>query len=211
MAKTQKIRLIATATAFVALSLPRSSNAQITTFSWTGYETIESSESYLFGPLISTSSGTSRATLTIGIDFTLLDRFNVTDIEMDIDGSAGGINGQFAELTPPDPFGPTSASGSFSFNGGPAGSTFGNFFLTYESILPNRQLDVGNGIAVADLTTVFFNFQPGPQGPIVTESFATFTTVPEPPSGVLAGLAFLVIAAVAWMRGFRRRLQARLS
>jgi hypothetical protein len=105
----------------------------------------------------------------------------------------------------------TSASGSFSFNGGPAGSTFGNFFLTYESILPNRQLDVGNGIAVADLTTVFFNFQPSPQGPIVTESFATFTTVPEPPSGMLAGLAILVIAAVAWMRGFRRRLQARLS
>jgi hypothetical protein len=97
----------------------------------------------------------------------------------------------------------------FAGNGGSAGSTVANFFVTYESILPNGQIDVGNGSAGADLTTIEFDFGE----PVSTETvrFATFTTVPEPPSSVLAGLAILVIAAVAWMRGLRRRLQARLS
>jgi hypothetical protein len=205
MAKTQKVRLILAATAFVALSLPRSSSAQpppTPSGTWTGYESFEISVFDLIsGHLLSSHSGAGPGTLFIGpagtTGFTLLI----------ISGAADVVG--LGLLLPPDAFGPTSASGRIFLEAGPAGSTSGNFFLTYESILPNSQIDVGNGIAIADLTTTEFDFQLPVQ--TRTESFATFTPVPEPPSSVLAGLAILVVAAVAWMRRFRRRVQARLS
>ena len=199
MAKTQIVRLIAAATAFVALSLPRSSSAQFPQGTWTGYDTFEITVSnYLTGQLISSDSGSGPATLSFGLS------------KMIIEGAHRPIIGEGAISA--DEFGPTSASGSFNFYGGPAGIFVGNFFVTYESILPNGQIDVGNGGAVADLTTIEFNLV-GPPFSIRTVSIVTFATlpVPEPPSSVLAGLAILVIAAVAWMRSFRRRLQARLS
>jgi hypothetical protein len=202
MSKPQKARLIAAATAFVALSLPGSSSAQFplppSLGTWTGYDTFEITVSNLFtGQLISSDSGSGPATLSIG-----LDSMAIVGAPIPIFGTGG--------VTPSDPFGPTSASGGITFNGGPGGTVFGNYFVTYESILPNGQIDVGNGSAVADLTTIVIDS--GESVSTQTVSIAMFTTtVPEPPSSVLAGLAILVIAAVAWMRGFRRRLQARLS
>jgi hypothetical protein len=201
MAKTQIVRLIAAATAFVALSLPRSSSAQFPfsqpSGTWTGVDTFDITVSNsVTGQLISSDSGSGPATLSIGFESMAIEGGHIPII---------GV-GLFAL------FGPTSASGSINFYDGPGGSEVGNFFVTYESILPNDQIDVGNGSAVADLTSIEYDFSHGPDY-TVTESFATFTTlpVPEPPSSVLAGLAILVIAAVAWMRSFRRRLQARLS
>jgi hypothetical protein len=198
MAKTQKVRLIVAATAFVALSLPGSSSAQFiqSLGTWTGFDTFDITVTDPFtGQLISSDSGSGPATLSLGIDGTIA-----------IEGGHFPIIGEGAFTV----FGPTSASASFNFDDGPGGSFFGNFFVTYESILPNGQIDVGNGSAVADLTTIVFDFSRGLDS-TMTESIATFTAVPEPPSSVLAGLAILVIAAVAWMRSFRRRLQARLS
>jgi hypothetical protein len=209
MAKTQIVRWIAAATAFVAISLPRSSSAQFpfntSLGTWTGFDTFDITVSNVStGQIISSDSGSGPATLTIGdaggIDTIAIEGGNVFPIIGD------------GPFIPSDPFGPTSASASINFDGGPAGFFSGNFFVTYESILPNGQIDVGNGSAVADLTAIEFN---NPESfAIQTSIFATFTTavpVPEPPSSVLAGLAILVIAAVAWMRSFRRRLQARLS
>jgi hypothetical protein len=198
MAKTQIVRWIAAATAFVALSLPGSSSAQIQIpqGTWTGFDTFDITVSnFLTGQLISSDSGSGPATLSIGFD------------SMAIEGGHIPIIGVGSSSL----FGPTSASGSINFDGGPAGTFVGNFFVTYESILPNGQIDVGNGSGVADLTTIEFDFREPVSTSTTIESFATFTTVPEPPSSVLAGLAILVIAAVAGMRGFRRRLQARLS
>jgi PEP-CTERM motif len=193
MAKTQKVRLIVAATAFVALALPRSSSAQFLPPSlgtWTGYDTYKIfTTNASTGQLISSYSGSGPATLSIGTD--------TMTIEGDFPFPIIGVGSSSR-------FGPTSASGSISFNGGPGGSAVGNFFVTYESILPNGQIDVGNGSAVADLTTGVLDDFDGPISTwTVIHSFATFTTVPEPSSGVLAGLAILVIAAVAWMRGFR--------
>ena len=200
MSKTQKVRWIAAATALVALSLPGSSSAQIEIprGTWTGFDTFDITVTNFFtGQLISSDSGSGPATLSIGLDTLTIDGGTVFPII-----GEGGISA--------DEFGPTSASGSLNFNDGPGGSFVGNFFVTYESILPNGQIDVGNGSGVADLTTIVFDFSHGIDS-TVTESIATFTTVPEPSSGMLAGLAILVIAAVAGMRGLRRRLQARLS
>jgi hypothetical protein len=200
MPRTQKVRLIAVATAFVALSLPGSSSAQFATIgTWTGYESFETSVFDFSGNLINSYSGSGPGGLSIGIN------------DMEIGGASLHLIG-IGPFNPPDPFGPTSASAFIRGYFGPGGSESGDFFVTYESILPNGQIDVGNGTAIADLTTIEYDFS----RPIwtVTETFATFTTlaaVPEPPSSVLAGLAILVVAAVAWIRGFRRRLQARLS
>jgi hypothetical protein len=205
MSKPQKARWIAAATAFLALSLPGSSSGQFIPPSlgtWTGVDTFEITVSnFLTGQFISSESGSGPATLSIGTNFMAIAGAHIPII----------AEGQFV---PSGPFGPTSASGSVSFDDGPGGSSVANFFLTYESILPNGQIDVGNGSAVADLTTIEFDFGESPfLSSTIIESFATFTTlpVPEPPSSVLAGLAILVIAAVALMRSFRRRLQARLS
>jgi hypothetical protein len=202
MSKPQKVRWIAAATAFLALSLPGSSSAQFIpspSGTWTGIETFDiTATNAATGQIISSDSGSGPAILSIG-------NSNVT-----IEGAHIPIIGDGIII--PGDFGPTSASQSFSFDGGPAGAFSGNFFVTYESILPNGQIDVGNGGAVADLTTIEFNLV-GPPFSIRTVSIVTFATlpVPEPPSSVLAGVAILVIATIAWMRGFRRRLQARLS
>jgi hypothetical protein len=206
MTKTRKLGVIAVATLLSALSLPRSSSAQAYPFpppyglppgpvygSWTGFETFEISV-YEFGQQqpIDVFSGSGPATLTIGADF------------MEI-GTIWGQGGVFI-----NPSGPTSASGGIEFMDGPGGSSLGNFFVTYQSILPDGQIDVGNGTAVADLTSGFFYSLPN-NGLGETIGFATFTTVPEPSSIVPAALAVLVIAVVAWMRGFCRRPRARLS
>ena len=78
MAKTQKVRLIAAATAFLALSLPRSSSAQFfppffpspPIGTWTGYESFETSVYDLYaGKLVNSYSGSGTATLYIGLDY----------------------------------------------------------------------------------------------------------------------------------------------
>jgi hypothetical protein len=202
MTKTPKLGVIAVATLLSALSLPRSSSAQGFPSpdpvgplygSWNGFETFEISV-YKNGQQqpVGGFSGSGPATLTIGADF----------IEIgDIFGQ-GGVS--FDQL------GPTSASGLYNFFDGPGGFTSGNFFVTFQSILPDRQIDVGNGTAVADLTSGFFYGLPD-GGVGETVGFATFTTVPEPSSIVPAALAVLVIGVIAWMRGFCRRPRARLS
>ncbi len=208
MTKTRKLGVIAVATLLSALSLPRSSSAQggppyfpppyylpgPVYGSWNGFETFELS-AYEIGQQqpIDVFSGSGPATLTIGAGF------------MEI----GEIFGQGGVSI--DQLGPTSASGGFGANYGPGGFGSGNFFVTYQSILPDGQIDVGNGTAVADLTSGFYYEIPGTFELGETVGFATFTTVPEPSSIVPAALAVLVMAVVAWMRGFCRRPRARLS
>jgi hypothetical protein len=201
MTKTRKLSLIAATILLSALSLPRSSTAQTLEGSYAGVEYYDTSV-YQAGTLISSLSGWTTANLYI-------DGGPGNGLSMYILGQppASDVFGQ-GTLSPPDAFGPTSATGSLFLDAGPGGLVVGNFFLTYESILPNGQIDVGNGGAVADLTTTSFFF-PSPQD--VTVSFASFTSVPEPSSIVPAALAVLVIGVIAWIRCFRQRLRVRPS
>jgi hypothetical protein len=210
MTKTRKIGVIAVATLLSALSLPRSSSAQggfpgnfyhgPEYGSYTGFDTYEISE-YVSNQLVASYSGGGPATLTLGANY------------MEIGPIYGTGVYQTPYSNPPffDPFGPTSTAGGFGGGGGFGGFSSGNFVLTYQSILPDGQIDVGNGTAVADLTSGFYYEIPGTFELGETVGFATFTTVPEPSSIVPAALAVLVIAVVAWMRGFCRRPRARLS
>jgi hypothetical protein len=203
MTKTRKLGVIAVATLLSALSLPRSSSAQQTGQEingyWAGFETYQTSVYTFSGQLIASYSGEAvPAELEI----------STSRSPYPVDGTIQiGSVFAFGAIFPADPFGPTSASGGIFLMDGPGGNVSGNFFLTYDSILPDGQIDVGNGVAVADLTTNFFNHPMGE----TTVSFASFTSVPEPSSIVPAALAVLVFAVVAWMRGFCRRPRARLS
>jgi hypothetical protein len=99
-------------------------------------------------------------------------------------------------LSPLNAFGPTSATGSLLPYGGLGNGGAGNFFLTYEAILPDGMIEVGNGSALADITT---GIRDGAQNYNV--GFATFqSTIPEPSSIVQAALAILTIAIVACTR-----------
>ena len=73
MSKPQKVRWIAAATAFVALSLPGSSSAQFLPPSlgtWAGYDTFDITvTNYFTGQLISSDSGSGPATFSIGPNF----------------------------------------------------------------------------------------------------------------------------------------------
>jgi hypothetical protein len=99
-------------------------------------------------------------------------------------------------LSPEDAFGPTSATASLLPFGGPGQESFGNFAVTYDSIQPNGDIITGNDAAIADLTY----FVLGEQDMF---TFATFTTVPEPSSWVLAAVAIAVFTTVSWVRGVR--------
>jgi hypothetical protein len=209
MTKSRKLGLIAAATFLAVSCLNRSSSAQQLNFggTWSGFESYE--VTITLGPFmpVETFSGSGPALFTISnnpdfagsVDVQLDGFFDVPTPYSQI--NSGGY------LLPPDAFGPTSASGSWAFFAGPPGPFTGNFFLTYQSILPDGEIDVGNGTAVADITDTSY------EGGQTTVLFASFqsSNLPEPPSIVLAALAILVIGLVAWMRSFHPRPRARQS
>ena len=94
----------------------------------------------------------------------------------------------FGRLSP-DAFGPTSANGSLLPVRGLDGQSFGNFAVSYEAILPDGNIVVGDGNALADLTEITF----GENGETIT--FASFSNIPEPSSIVMATSATLLILA----------------
>jgi len=196
MTKTRKLLLVVAATFLSALALPGSSSAQFGTQigEWSGVYSFQTTIIQAGMPPVFYSGG---GTAT----FSLYDVEGL-DWEMAVQPSSGSLTYVGGILSPPDPFGPNSASGSLiPFPGYLYG--FGNFFVTYESILPDGLLDVGYGSAVADITTIY-------NTPTEQETtFVSFTTAPEPTSIVHAALAVIVIAVVASMRAFRKRPCAR--
>jgi hypothetical protein len=199
MTKTQKLGLLAAAM-LIALSHSRSSNAQLIEGVWTGVESFETTVFQPFQPPV-TYSASGPATFVFG-NFIA---GGGPDFNFDMHGDFSGSDVSGAGFLDPAVFGPNSASGTlFSFGGSPV-MTVMNFALSYESILPNGEIDVGAGVALVDITQI------SNLDGVTSDTFATFETVPEPPSIVPAVLAVLVIAAVACTRGFWRRPQSRLS
>jgi hypothetical protein len=204
MTNTQKVSLIAAVTVLSALFLPRSSTAQILTQPppdsvygvWTGFETYSTSVS-LYGKVVDSYSGSGPASLEAVFygGFASIAIFGTSP-----DSTAFGFN-QFSS----DAVGPTSVSGSVDPYPSAGALVTVDFFLTYDSIRSDGQINVGNGTARADFTSIDPH-SISPMGDVVTfGTFTAFTSVPEPPSIVHAALAVLVIALAAWIRGFRPR------
>ncbi len=102
-------------------------------------------------------------------------------------GSVSGGSG-FASIDP------QSAGGSTSVLGG-GGVTSGEFFATFESIMPNGQIVGGlSASANVDFAEAIGNK--------FYRSDIQFTTVPEPSSIVQGALAVLMVGLFAWFRGF---------
>jgi hypothetical protein len=86
-----------------------------------------------------------------------------------------------------------------SFEGGTLGSDTANFFVTYQSILPDGTIDTSIGSATADFTFVS-GLDGAGNGDLI---FASFTTVPEPSSIVMGTLGTLATVLLIWARGRR--------
>jgi hypothetical protein len=110
-----------------------------------------------------------------------------------------GVVQVFGLLSPDDAFGPTSAIGSLLPVGGPSGQSFGKFAVSYESILPDGEIVVGDGTALADLTEFFFD-TPDPGDEIIRTASFQSSNIPEPSSIVLATSAALMILACTILR-----------
>jgi hypothetical protein len=183
MMKTGKVSLIAAATFIAALSLPRSVSAGGIIGIWAGSAFVQTSL-VVDGRLVPVSSFSAPAFLGIS-------RGNEgPDGEMSVGGD--GFSVQVFGIIPGDPFGPTSANGSLVPFCGPDGLSFGNFAVSYEAILPDGSIVVGDGTALADLTEISIG---PPNGETIT--FASFqsSNIPEPSSIVMATSAALLILA----------------
>jgi hypothetical protein len=197
MMKTGKVSLIAAATFIAALSLPRSVSAGEISGSWTGSAFVQTFQ-VVDGVPVPVSSFSGPAFLDI---LGSIGGADEGDGLMTVGGH--GIMVQVFGLLAPDVFGPTSANGSLlPVSGGPNGTSFGNFALSYEAILPDGPdsfIIVGDGTAVADLTEISFGINgEGFNGETIT--FASFSNIPEPSSIVMATSAALPILACPILR-----------
>ncbi len=202
MSKTQKLTLIVAACRLPVVSLPRSCAAQTPseiTGEWHGTWSYSGTYSSLDGSV--NFSGGGPATLEIGVGNGMA--------EMEFGGPIPyyeGLSGLFMTSNEAQ-FDATSASGTAPGYTSRTGAVFGNFFVTYESLLPDGTI-VDPQTAVADLTVVVRD----PSSDAELDAFATFVAViPEPPSGVLAAAAAMVIGAVAEVRAALRKSKSRPS
>jgi hypothetical protein len=200
MTTTKRLGFIAVLTLLSAVS-PRISYAQDIFGSWTGVEEYNVEVFLADGQQVGNYSGSAPATFDIST-------LEFPNMYMLVAASPPAYSVYGAGLLSPlDAFGPTSAAGSMEAFGGYGGQDGGDFFLTYQSILPDGQIVNGNGSAIADVSSVSID-EFGTQ----TISFASFqSTVPEPSSIVQAALAVLAATLVLAWRSFRPRLRTRLS
>ena len=98
---------------------------------------------------------------------------------------------------------PQGASGSMNTDIYPRYYDTGNFFVSYQAILPDGSIDTTGGFAVADMNVIDVNAITG----ATTNTIISFqgAGVPEPSSLVLAASGILMVSIFAWMRGFTGR------
>jgi hypothetical protein len=200
MTKTQRVRWIAVPIFFSAISLPGSSYAQqIDSGTWIG---VESYSATFYGAnqmIIGESSGSNIWT-TFNLEFLYSSSdLNIAGIGM----SVGSFSIPFTFLDSNlQLFGPQEASGSMNADIYHLYYDTGNFFVTYQAILPDGSIDTTGGFADADMTLVITNTSGAAE-----HVFVEFqgVGVPEPSSLVLAASGILMVSIFAWMRGFTGR------
>jgi len=198
---TKWLSLIAALTFFSALWLPRPSDAGSVYGTWSGVETGYAQE-YLNGHFLGTTY-LSPMPATLYISYDPSQPFVDVDINSKFSVDMSGISITGAPID----FGPESASGSIFGGYGYYGlSPVANYFVNYESILPDGMLVTGGDSAVADIT--YLNLDGNRTGGVL---FFSFQTVPEPSSIVPAASAVLMIVIFAWTRSCRPRPRRRLS
>jgi hypothetical protein len=155
--------------------------------SWYGVLTESNLQVNDFGQVISGTTTSQYATMTIEFDYLP----GPTQATLSFNGVA------FNEFSV-DGFGPTSADGSYYFSYGPV-VAFGNYDVSYQSILPDGAIDTNGGFAVMDFTSVSSISYP------LSEELVTFQTVPEPSALVQSAIGTIVIAAFAGIQTWRAR------
>ncbi len=207
MTKTLKHGSLAALIFFSASSLPWSSCVGQTLLVGGAYGGVESWQEsfYQNGTLVGQSSGSGSATFAFSYySDGWLDFFSTCPsapgLFYGFEIGSGAIDMKY---------GPTSASGSIIIDSQAA--TYGNFSATYESILPNGQIVVGDGGASANVYGDAFDQYGDGDTYAMQFTGSGAPIVPEPASIVPAALAVLMLVTFAWIRGFRLRSWLRLS
>ena len=133
MTKAERLGLSATLVFLLATSLPPASEAQALYGSWTGID-IYSIDYFSNGQVVDVSDGSVPTSLGISLDPDTMFAQVAT-------GSAE-ISSTIFDVT----VGPQSASGTVYEPGFYSGIGFANFFVTYQSILPDGTIQYGNGM-----------------------------------------------------------------
>jgi hypothetical protein len=200
MTKTQRVRLIAVLIFFSAISLPGSSYAQqIDSGTWIGYASYSSTVSNYDQMITSETSGSNLWT-SFSLEFRIIPDSSIVGIAMSI----GSFSIPFTYLDSKiESYGPQGASGSMDTDIYHEYYDNGNFFVSYQAILPDGFIDTTGGFAVADMNVIDVNAITG----VTTNTIISFqgAGVPEPSSLVLAASGILIVSIFAWMRGFTGR------
>jgi len=200
MTNIQTLGLITALTFGSAIALPGSCRADVIYGTWIGSESQITYE-FVNGNFISTEQSGFPATFFISYDSSADTVFmSVTDTN----NTSIGFSLYAEDVSvPPDSvsFGPQSASGSVVVGNPtlPVGESFGDFFLTYNAILPSGMIDTSTGGAVADMSI-------NDVDPLGNGDFygVGFQSTPEPASIVQVVSGSLFVAILAWMRRARR-------
>ena len=199
MTKTQRVRLIAVLIFFSAISLPGSSYAQqIDSGTWIGYASY-SSTVYNYDQMI-TSETSGNIWTSFSVEFRYIPDSSIAGIAMSIANFSIPFTYLDSRLLS---YGPQDASGSMDTDIYHEYYDNGNFFVSYQAILPDGFIDTTGGFAVADMNVIDVNAITG----ATTNTIISFqgAGVPEPSSLVLAASGILIVSIFAWMRGFTGR------
>jgi hypothetical protein len=199
MTKTQRVRLIAVLIFFSAISLPGSSySQQIYSGTWTGVESY-STTFYGANQMITSETSGSNIWTSFSLEFRLIPDSSIVGIGMSIGSFSIPFTLPDSQIQFSDP---QDASGRMNIDIYHQYDDVGNFFVSYQAILPDGSIDTTGGFADADMTILFANTS----GP-VERAFVEFqsVSVPEPSSLVLAASGILMVSIFAWMRGFTGR------
>ena len=196
MTKAGRSTFAVAVSSLLLLSLPELTYAQqqVAYGTWEGYATYTETDYDQMGNVIGVYSTSGLSALNVGIfnnTFGSLEYFSGTvSGPLGFSGPLGvTLGGQYSDYNySVFSFGPTSASGG-DFAGGYAGFD-GYFDVTYQSILPDGEMDTRGGFAVAQYSG---NTDLGYESPYIAWS-ASFTSVPEPSSIVPMAIGAVVVA-----------------
>jgi hypothetical protein len=200
MTKTQRVRLVAVLIFFSAISLTGSSYAQqIDSGTWSGFESYSTTFYGTNQMIIGETSGSNIWT-TFNLEFvSSFSDLNLVGVAMSVGGFSIPFTFLGSNLQLDDP---QVASGSMNTDIYHQYEDFGDFFVSYQAILPDGSIDTTGGFADADMTILITHTSGAAE-----RTFVEFQSgsVPEPSSLVLAASGILMVSIFAWMRGFTGR------
>ena len=202
MTKIRRLSVIAAMTFISAIAVPRMSDAQSVSGTWTGVESFSQVISEPGGQIMSESSG-SNVPAVLSMTFSGFSYPQALDMSVlaDYGGFDISVFGPVYPLEPLAPLlNPQSADGNVVNFDQHRSQEWGFFALTYQSILPDGNIDTTGGSAFANFHFSAYSDSEN----LYYSGFGQFQSqdlqgVPEPSSIVLAVTAAMIGLIFAWV------------